>query len=701
MPILLLLAAAFPALAATVKPAGDVALTGVVEVPLYAGLAGDDHASYVEATVGDQKLLLRLGTGHRGFVLSESAVARLGLKATGPEGKKTVKIDSFTVGGATFTDVKADVKNVEGSGSYTVDGSLPLPGFEGLAYAVLPSSGVLKLAMGADGVQLVSGVGAGIPYKTSWKEEKHKVGKESVTFNATPIVVPVKWSGVEVDARLAIEHPRTSLAREIEGADWFEVTKNAQPVVDLPDAPGVQVAETRQEWREVGIGGVTVPTYVERPGHGYSTLLEFGADGDVGSDVLGALDLAVDPTTGTLAVKPAGASKRADYTPVYEASLRAALEPKPGADGAAPDEEAKKAARQGALGPLASFLEAEGRFDEAVTARKELADASPDDCTTWTSLGNALVSAGRPAEAIEPLTKAGALYQPWAQLPLSEREEISEAHAKAEKKKEEWTGQKPQDHACHVAPGLLALAQLQSKNAAAVAAIYPAQLDLDATLPVAAGSAALLQGQFDAAQAAYLQAIKLSGGANDGARVGLYLALAPKDFASARKQLERLRLQFEGETDPLLVRLYTEGVRAAQGAAGVKAALDGLLAADPGDAVLLAQRSKERAAAGDTAGAQADWSAAKARFEARLAASPNDADALAGWASALAGAGQAPEAQKVADAAVKLAPGSGKAWLAVADAAAAAGDSAKAAEARSKAGVLWASHPGYALLLAQ
>ncbi|MFN7147119.1 MAG: tetratricopeptide repeat protein, partial [Myxococcota bacterium] len=393
--------------------------------------------------------------------------------------------------------------------------------------------------------------------------------------------------------------------------------------------------------------------------------------------------------------------KRADYAPAYVANLRAALEAKPGKDGAAPDDAAKKAARTGGLGALAGFLEARGRYDEAIEARKELTVAKADDCTSWTSLGTALVSAGRPAEAIEPLTKASALYQPWAVLPLSEREQVAKDKAAAEKKKEEWTGPKPQDHACHVAPGYLALAQLQSKNPAAVASLYPAQLDLDTTLPLAAGNAALLQGQFDAAQAAYLQALKLSGGKSEAARVGLYLALAPKDYAAARQQLERLRLGYHGDTDPLLVRLYVEGVRQSQGAEGVKTALDALLAADPGNAVLLAQRSKERAAAGDAAGAAADWTAAKERFEARLAALPNDADTIAAWASALAAAGQGAEAQKAAETATKLAPANGMAWLAAADAATAVGDAAKAAEARARAGMVWASHPGYALLLAQ
>ena len=64
---LLLLAAfgASAAHAAAVKPTGEAVVPRVVEVPLYGGLVGTDPFDYVEATVGDQKLFLRLATGHR------------------------------------------------------------------------------------------------------------------------------------------------------------------------------------------------------------------------------------------------------------------------------------------------------------------------------------------------------------------------------------------------------------------------------------------------------------------------------------------------------------------------------------------------------------------------------------------------------------------------------------------------------------
>ncbi|MDP2314604.1 MAG: hypothetical protein Q8P41_17000 [Pseudomonadota bacterium] len=700
---LLLLAAVGTSVAhaAVVKPTGTAELSGVVEVPLYAGLVGEDPYSYVEATVGEQKLFLRVATGHRELRLTEGAATKLGLKPAGNEGAQTVKVAALTLGGATFSGIKASVAAVEGSGPLAVDGELGLPGFQDLAFAIVPSAGVLRLAKGTDGAALLAGIGgAPGPLGRSLKDEKVKIGDGAPSMLKGGVyTLPVKWSGVEVKAALTVEQGPTWLAREVEGVDWYTVPKDAKAPVTLPAAPGVQVGEVRHEWRVVEFGGTTIPTVVERRGQG--PVWNFAVNAQLGQDVLGAMDLAIDPASGTYALRPAAAAKKADYVPTLEAQLRKALEAKPAEDGTAPTEEQKVDARNAGLGPLADLLEVRGQLDDAIALRKELTVSMADDCSSWIALGSTLLAAARPAEAVEPLTKASALYQPWAQLPLAERTEITDDKAAADKKGEEWAGQAPQPHACHVAPGLLALAQLQSKNGAAVAALYPAQLDLDATLPLAAGSAALLEGNFDAAQAAYLQALKLGNGAGDDARVGLYLALAPKDFAAARTQLERLRLRYAGHTDPLLVRLYVEGIRQSQGAAGVATSLDAMLTENPGDAVLLAQRGRERAAAGDAKGAAEDWSAAKAYFQAALAANPNDAGTLATWATVLASAGEPAEAQKAAEAAVKLAPGNGMAWLAMADAATAAGDSAKAGESRKKAGMVWARHPGYALLLAQ
>jgi tetratricopeptide (TPR) repeat protein len=705
MHLLLLLASIglSPAFAAPVKPFGTPVAQGVVEVPLYAGLDGSDPFSYVEATVGEQKLLLRVATGHRKLLLSDAAVGRLGLKASGGEGSKTTSVANLALGGVTFAKAKASIEPVNPSGTLPVDGEIGLPGAAGLAFAVVPSAGVLRMATGTGGEGLVAGIG-GTPgsYGEATKDRKVRVGAgEKATLYASPINVDVAWSGVAVRAMLALEAPASWLSRELDGGEtWYTVRNGENTPVSLPAAPVVARGETRAEWREVSVGGASQWASVDRPGQG--PVWVFALDAKVGVDVLGTMDFAVDPTKHRFAAKAAPTVKKADYGPTYEATLRKALEVAPLKEGAPePTAEEKAKTRAGALAPLADFLETRGRMDDAVAARREIAAADPDVCTGWTSLGSTLIAAGHPADAVEPLTKASALYQPWAALSLEERADLGEAKAKSDKKKETWTGQVPQDHACHVAPGLLALAQLQAGNAAAVASIYPAQLDLDPNLPLAAGTADLLQGKFDDARAAYLQALKLTGEADEGARVGLYLALAPHDFPAARLELERLRLAYAGNTDPLLVRLYVEGIRKVQGADGVRSALTALLAASPADPVLLTQMGKELATAGDTAGAEKAFAAARSGLDERLRSLPADPALLAAHAGLLVATGQTAQAQAAAESAVKLAPDNGMAWLALSDAAAAAGDSAKAAESRKHAGMAWALNPAYALLLAQ
>lgn len=676
--------------AAAVKPIGTVELQGTVETPLYGALDPSDPSSFVEVKVGEEKLLLKVASGHYELQLTEAALGRIGAKASGKEGAKTAKVAELQIGGLKVTNATAHVGDPAGLG---VDGQIGLPGL-GVAWAVLPSKGVVKFATGPDAAALVSSIGKAGPLVSSDKTIKTTVGAEKVELLATGSGTVVNWSGVAIPTAFKIEEPTSWLARELEGEDWYTL-KDGKAPVKLAEAPGRMDGAVRTEWREVSASGLAAWTEVQRRGQGPVWAAKDSLNATLGADVLARADFAADPTSDTASIATAATVTRGDWSATYEASLRKALEPAQPEGGEPMTAEAKAEARAGAAGPLADWLEGRGKFDEAISLRKEVTAANGDDCTSWLSLGSTLVAASRPGEAVEPLAKAAGLYAPWAALSLEERTEISEKKAAAEKKKEEWTGQSPQSHACHVANGLLAVAQVQNRNPGAVAELYPAQMDLDPTLAVAAGNAAMLQGKLDVAEAAYRRALTVSGGTNADARVGVYLATAPRSFASARLQIERADLT----ADPLLLRLYVEGVRAAEGADGVRKALDTLVAGRPGDGLLLAWRSHERTAAGDAAGAAQDLEASKARFAEQLASRPNDARLLAAWASALALTGDTAGAQAASMKALSLAPGDGVALLAAADVAAAAGDAAKAADNRKKAGVAMAANPAYALLL--
>lgn len=681
------------------KPAGSIEVADVVEVPLYAGLDPADPAWFVQLDVGDKPLLLRVATGHSELRVTEAAAKRVGLKVTGGEGKKKAKLAEGKLGAATIVDATVTIATPGPEVPFDdYDGWIGLPGFPDAAWAVLPSEGKLKIAPAAKGAELLSGFGTPVDYAVS-ETRKVKVGTEKEELKGGAIVAPVAFSGAETRASLKTEFVNTWLVREAEGQDLYTV-KGAEPrdPMKLPAAPAWKAGERTMETRDVGLGGQTVTTTLDRRGQGPVSAYALWAS--VGQDVLGNFDLALDTANKKLALRPVTESKLADWAPTKEKALRDALTPKAAEGAEAPDAKAVEDAKKGGLGPLADFLASRGRLDEAVEARRELATLDAQSCTAWLGLGETLLEAGRPADAVEPLSKAAELYLPWSQLPLAERKAIAEDKAKAEKKGGAWEGSNPQDHACHVAPGLLAQAKVAQKDAAAVAALYPARLDLDPGLPLAAGTAALQKGDLEAAQAAFRQAIKLTIGEEaEEARAGLFLALREKDLGLALQQLERTRFRAEDGTDPQLVRLYVAALQATAGAPATVKALEDVLASDPGDVVLLTELGRVKAASGDAAGAEKAFAAATARLATLTARTPADPRLWALKAQLLAASGKVDDARAAAEKATKAAPGSGLAWLALADVETAAGNAAAAAEHLKRAGAVDVGNPAYAQLV--
>lgn len=697
---LLLVPALLPAPAfAADKPAGKVQVEGTVEVPLYGGLDGADPFYYVAAQVGEQTLLLRVVTGHREFRLSKAVLSRIGAKASGPEGAQRTTLAAVSIGAATLLGVKANIAAIAPSGDLPVDGEFGIAAFPSAAWAIVPSTGVLRIAPAGD--SLLAAVGSATPF-TSGKTKKIKVGSEKEEINGGTYVVEVAWSGVPVATNLGAEAGASWLAREVEGVDWYTMKGATQEPVTLPAAPGFRIGEQSVEVREIALAGGTTTALVRRTGAGPGYLV--GGDARVGQDVLGGYDIAVDPVGQRIALKPITASKTADYAPIYEARLRKALEPaavEAGAEPLTPEQIA--AAREAGLGPLADLLEIRGWYDEAVTLRTEAANADANTCAGWLALGGTLLAAGRPADAIEPLTKASDLYLPWSLLALDERTTANKGFAKAEKAKSAWDGPVPQSHACHVAPSALALARIATGAPEAVTALYPARLDLDADLPLAAGSAALRRGDYGAAEAAFRQVIQMeSPDDSEYGRLGLFLALAKTDWSRASAQLERARFHRDGDAmDPQIVRAYAEATRSNAGAPAAVEAMSRISATNPLNVTLLTQLGHELAAKGDTAAAQRTFADAAGRLDAELARAPQSGALHAQRAQILLAQGKTEEARAAAVRATELAPSRGLAWLTLSDVETAAGNAAKAAELRQRAAIVEVRNPAYAMLLAK
>jgi hypothetical protein len=152
MSTLLLLAALLlpQAEAAAPKDVGVATLEGVVEVPLYPSESAEDPTWFVEATVGETTLWLRVATARDGVALTSAAAKKIGKKPAGED--KAFTFD-LSLGAAAFARVKATAADdIKGA-----DGEIGLGAFPSLAWAVLPSKGVLRVARASEAAALRAG----------------------------------------------------------------------------------------------------------------------------------------------------------------------------------------------------------------------------------------------------------------------------------------------------------------------------------------------------------------------------------------------------------------------------------------------------------------------------------------------------------------------------------------------------------------
>jgi tetratricopeptide (TPR) repeat protein len=689
---------ASPAEAKPIKVAGKGEVASTIEVPLYAGPDPADTAWYVEAKVGDKSLLLRVATGHPFLKLSEGAAAKIGLKVVGSkdDGKRHATAAAIDLGSAKLTGVRVEIDKPFDP-ALGVDGELGIAGFPTLAFAVLPSKGVVTIAPAPGGDALVAGVGTPLDWGRG-EDRKYTIGGDDYEYWGVPYAIPVAYSGVEVPSGLASEESTTKVWREATESTWWNVKGVEQELASLPPAPSRPEGATTWERREVGLGGTTVQATVRREGAGikYAHIVP----ATLGQDVLAGFDFAVSPAAKSVALAAAKERKSTDYGPVREAELRKALDPPP-ADPAAkapvePTAEAKRLA--GAQAELAAFLAARGSTEEALALAVAASAAEPAACTSFLPVGDYALALGRSAEAAAAYTKAAELYEPWAARPLAERTKITKDKAALEKVKGTWTGAIPQDHSCHVARAGRAWASLQSGDFAAAVADYPAKLDLDEGLAVAAGSAFLLSGRVEEADAAFRQAVKLTEGRWPAdAREGLMLAWRGRSPAMAAAQIDpgvgALSQVSGAALDAWVADMArgSDGLRVLRGLAGAWADVPAVEAAV----------ARGLRVAGDASAADAAAGRALDAAEADVVARPRSGSAWAVLAVARASAGRSAEAAAALDRAKALAPAAVDVAWAGAVVAGAAGDSVGASALGKRAAILGVRSPAYAQLLAK
>ena len=693
MMLLSLFLSLIPLSAAADKVAGHAEISGRVDVPLYGGLDDMDPFFYVEVTVGEKKGLLVVATGHDEVRLTAEGAGTFGVKL---KGDKPVKIAEMTIGAVKLTDVVV-VERTKSSmdiprRALPLLGEIGLAGFPELAFALLPSAGVLRLAPAAEGAALVAEIGAPMEFGYA-KEEKHKIGTEKIEID-DGYSVEITISGQKVNAALATERSISRLMREVSEPPLMWMKDRTIPQISLPLAPTRLSGDVPVERRTISAGNISIDLSLWRNGVG--TMALYAVPAVLGQSFLRGVDLAIDTATGKVSMHEAAAVKLASWAETAEAELKKKLEPEPVPEGGeAPSAEDQKKARLGALGGVAGWYDNMGWYDKAVPMWEELSNGKPEICTNWLNYGESLVRVGKGADGAAAAKKAAELYDIWAAQPLSERTDISEKYGKA-KDKDAWEGQIPQDHACHTAWSTISAGLLLSGDYAGAAAVYPAHRDLDEMLAVVAGNALLLQGKKEEAQAAYLQSFTIDRTITAEARVGM--VLTARTLEQALNQLPAAK-GWMIVNDPGMLRSYLQSIRQLGGEGAVAGEVSRLLAQDPANPLLLTAEAQALTAAGKTAEAGAALQKAGARFDRLLKLYPGSAMLHAAYAEYLLAKGDSAAAREAATLATTLDGKLASGWLLLADIEAAAGDTEKAEAARRRAGALAVENPAYAMLL--
>jgi hypothetical protein len=545
-----LLALAAPASAApklhSFASAPEVSLSARVTVPLVDCADGTLRPCVWVAwgEGAEQKMLLALEIGSDEVYLSDGAVAAVGASLKGADDAplRTAQIERLMIGGMVLSDVVVSnqpslrpgpaAPGDRGGPLGAPAGYIGLGALSGVAWAILPSTGEVVFAPAAEGAGLASGLSAA-PLKLFRSDSvKLETPEGDQQTDGGRLGGMVQLNGNDVPVVFSTFAPRTQLEREL-----------------LPAGPTAAYGDRRLQPVALGLAGASASAVIEHRNN-LPVLRQFKKNevdqvtrGVLGADVLGALDLAYDPTAQVLGAKAAPTRKAAAPQPTALAVAEAALakaQQAPAAEGApAPAAEAPKG-NAGAWAAVAKARMDAGDLKGAVQARQAAAQLDPKGCATHLALGEALLAAGEPAAAEQSLQTASTLWHAWGDLAVEVRGELKKAldHAKKDgvpfhfnaeefgfvqvanvRAEDVRKGAPPprlpaegaeviaQSSACFVADGLLAAAQLAHGRAGGPEGLYASRLDLDALLPLAAGNALLTAKNHAGAAAAYRQAV--------------------------------------------------------------------------------------------------------------------------------------------------------------------------------------------------
>jgi len=698
-----------------------VQLSGTVEVPIY-DVPGFETVPVVAVQVGETRLFLALEPMADEIVLSGPRVAALGLEGKGKKDGSVASatVESIQVGELTLSGVEVATKFPKSHARWSTNSSigrtqaLSLDGYIGLqslgdiAWAIVPSAGVARFAPA--GTSGLIGDSTAVP-STDGTLLKLKKGKSKV-WQAPAAHVAAMHNGKEIRVTLEYTSTRSVLAASLRPGDLL-----------LHSGDGVRYGVTN-----VQVGGAKVQdTFTFDAGIDTRDQYDMGdmvsADGTIGRNVLGQLDIARDNSSGQMSFAVAKESKRADPVPLMladaEAALAKAKEKAPDAEEEVLKDTTLPEGNAGAWTTVAKAREAAGDFKGSLEAWETAAKFEPNGCQGWLEYGVRVVEYGNPADAKEAMEKASSLYHGWWDWHANVREALGKVLEKADEAGQDYFFEpddigfveidsirerdvamgapapllpeqgalvKSQPDTCDSADGYLAHIAMLEGDSETVEKLYRERFDLDPYLADIQGASALVFGEPIQAHEALRQAIirEWHSGPDEHRRANLAQAyIADGDREQAQLLLDKAVAL--APSDLVILDQWLANMSEQMGPHKVLVAAQKLADAHP----ISVGAQLNWLAAATAAKAEGPAGKAKARAEALLASqmvhNPNSAELWIARSRLAAAKNNSVMAASSAKKATELAPGWGLGWVAAAEAADMQGDADKAAELRAKA----------------
>jgi tetratricopeptide (TPR) repeat protein len=562
---LLLLSLAIPALATAksttwfLDGADGAEISGPVELILYRSEDTDWTPAVFVALPEDEEGEVDHYLAKLSLVgpnqIPESLAGDLGLKVGESSGAKFAVIPQLQLGDASLSGVRFEV------GSDLV---LNLNTLDELSFAILPSSGVVRIAPSTGADELLGAVGEAIQGSAGsekpWFFRGDKMGPRPFD-----LVVEGALLDQEGVLRLALHEWSSALGGEVALPDDAVIREGERYVRAAATLGGLALTEAwlHHEQDKVGPDGNLLAV--------------------LGYDVLYGLDLAFDPTTDRIAFAKAAEVKAADPSALLLETARKdfseAEEKAAGEDEAATEEEDDSEGDAAAVSrhtDLADALWDHGSRSEALEHYAAAAGAAGERCGPILTHGRRLAELGRHEEALEPLRTAGDLWDRW----WAQDREVREAVDK-DRKVAEGTFTTEQSSSCHEAWGDLAASHFALGQHDEVGQIYAEHLEFDDAVARFQALSRLVQGDAVGANAALRQGLQLGARNDADARLALGFANAGlKRPEAVRAQLDYVR----SLADPAPLTTWYVAVWLARSSLGNEAALDtatALVDADP------------------------------------------------------------------------------------------------------------------------